>query len=172
MADGFDPLKNEASTASEGFNGMYGSFFIKRKKYYYFLFFRCIAQVETNKSNTGDGFRRPSYNSVWKRQSSNDANNQTYAAGEPQSQTASTKKFSFFNSVTRSLSRTSDSFDYSTQNSFPPPNDYFPQGSRSASEQPQGHFIEQGKNSYPESGENSFDDYHQEQSEDYYGKYF
>jgi hypothetical protein len=118
--------------------------------------------------------QRPTYNSFWKRQSSNDLNNQIYSPGEQQSPTVLNKKFSFINKVTKSFTKSTDSFDYYNQNSFSSSNDMnrSPQRLTSESEQSQVHINEPAKKAYYEGRENSFEAWNQTQSESYHGKYF
>lgn len=86
-------------------------------------------------ANTGDNTqRRPSYSSVWTRESSTDANNQVYSPSEQPSQAIPNKKSGFFKSLNRSLSRKVDLFSS--------PNVRL----SSSFEQVQVHNIEQGQN--------------------------
>lgn len=144
------------------------------KENFFFSFFLSIAQLGTNtSSNSSSNNHRPSYNSVWTRQSSTDVNNQVYSPSAEQSPPDTNKKFSFFNNIPKSLIKPKESYNYQTQSSYPPSNaaTQVPKGSQGPYQQSQVNIVESSNQPYWEGGAQFTEDWNQGQGEEYPGKY-
>ncbi len=137
-------------------------FFLSKENRFFILFFLSIAQGE---KNTGGDTHRTSYNSLWRRQPSNDGNNQVYSPSPQQSQSSPVRKFLSFGSTSKSPTKQTGSFDYHTQTPLQ-------EGLTTGSQQSEVHIIESERQPYWESGEYYTEDWNQGQIQGYHAKSF